>query len=180
MALMKSFTSIVSYFSDFSRRVFRGLSMEGITKYARRGSVMHKCKALVDVRAGAVFLCKVVCLSDWPVKLNSYLAMRSLRSINIFPKPCFQFPLPIHNRSMSTKAVAMHLLAIGIFHRFEPSFLLAVSTFLKNGNKAISGRKRQHASTHERNNKITGNKVWRFYLVFTWFFLQYGTAYCGV
>jgi len=40
------------------------------------------------------------------------------------------------------------------------------------------------SATHNRVTRIpennTSNKVWRFCLVFTWFFLQYGTAYCGV
>jgi hypothetical protein len=41
--------------------------------------------------------------------------------------------------SMLSKASAMHLFEVLMFPRFEPWFLLHVSTGLKNGSKEISG-----------------------------------------
>jgi hypothetical protein len=55
---------------------------------------------------------------------------------------------------MSTKARAMHLLVIWILPRFESSFLPEVSTFLKNGNKTISGRKGQPTTSYGRNKTV--------------------------
>ena len=156
---MRSYTSLSCSFA------FKGCIIRGMLLSPRRASFTYTCKALSNVREGAVFAWASACLEFCPVNLNSYFSIPFLRARNISPAPCFQLPLPIHV-SMPFNASTIAVLASRKLPRLDCMFLLPIGSggALKNCSREASGWGRDNLQTNTAKRTV---KHWCKHCIYT-------------